>query len=454
MDDFSIKVIKAKRLLLRLFPLTSSMLTYIPVKKGSLFSSIKVTKSGIVIKDGIEDPDKIAFLLLSASLMYQFAVPKRAKGFNKVLYYLASAIYSNELTKLIFYNNGLLQMDLLHFYLNIENKKLLGDIETEELLKMSIDDIYKILLKSLYPVKAEIDKLILSIYSNKIDSPEFFNAYNDLAKKLKEIYKDTELANRVAYAILSAIERYVDEYKIKKTNPKILETLSEVTKGFMVSSASSLKEHLEKILDLNKIYSTEYITVSRFLRILQNELKNILGKFIENPANYKNIIYRKKLGSKIVYETYISKPKFKLYIAIDTSGSIEDSTYIKFVNGLLNIVNSLREKNLFIKILTFSGNVTNEYDLNSQNLSILPDKLKVRKGYGGTVFNSILERLEKEKDLNMSYLIVFTDGQFYDESSLRTDVLERFRKVIFITTDKVPQKISKLKNIKVFKVSS
>jgi len=453
MSDFSINVIKAKRLLLKLFPLTSSMLIYIPVQKGSLFSSIKVTKDGITIKDGINDPNKIAFLLLSASLMYQFAVPKRVKGFNKVIYYLASAIYSNELTRLIFYNSGLLSMDLLHFYLSIENKKLLGDMETEDLLKMSIDDIYRILLNSLYPVKTEIDKLILSVYSNKIDSPEFFNAYNNLINKLKEIFKDTELANKVASAILSAIERYVDEYKTKKTNSKILETLIEVTRDFAISDASSLKEHVEKILEINKMYSKEYLTVSRFLRILQNELKSILGKFIENPTNYKNIIYRNKLGSKIVYETYISKPKFKLYIAIDTSGSIEDSIYTRFVNGLMNILNSLRDKNLFVNILTFSGNVTNEFSVNNQNLDILPNKLKTRIGYGGTLFNSVLERLEKERDLNISYLIVFTDGQFYDES-LKTNVLEKFRKVIFITTDKVPKEILKLKNVKVFKVSS
>jgi len=453
MDDFSIKVIKAKRLLLKLFPLTSSMLTYIPVKKGSLFSSIKVTKSGIIIKDGIEDPDKIAFLLLSASLMYQFAVPKRTKGFNKVLYYLASAIYSNELTKLIFYNNGLLQMDLLQFYLNIENKSLLGEISTEDLLKMSIDDIYKALLNKLHPVKDEINKLILSVYSNKIDSPEFFNVYNNLIKKLREIYRDEELTKKVANAILSSIERYVDEYNIKKSSSKMLETLTEATKGFTIPNASSLKEHLEKLLELNKMYSSEYLSVSKFLRILQNELKSILGKFIENPTNYKNIIYRNKLGSKIVYETYINRPRFKLYIAIDTSGSIEDSTYIKFINGLLNIINSLKEKNIFIKVLTFSGNVTNEFSLDSQNLGLLPDKLKIRSGYGGTIFNSVLERLENEKDLNLSYLIVFTDGLFYD-TSLRTDILEKFRKVIFVTTNEVPKDISKLKNIKVFRVSS
>ncbi len=116
-------------------------------------------------------------------------------------------------------------------------------------------------------------------------------------------------------------------------------------------------------------------------------------------------------------------------IAIDTSGSIDDDTYIKEISQVIRLV---KDEGLDWKIVLFDDGIVKDenekpivYQTKNFSINELTDKL-LNRTYGGTSIKEVLEFSEKEK---AKFLILISDMEFnYNLPEFKT-----FKK-IFIST--------------------
>jgi len=464
MDDFLVNVQKAKRFLLEHFPFVSSTIMYIPIKKKKTKSSVIYTRDGIVINEKFDSVYVIAFLLTSSGVMYNLALNRRIKGFYKTVYYIASALYANEVCYDLYNKYGFrvnreffIKNDLECF--ETLSPLLYSDIKKrEDLLKLSVEDIYRILLKKLNKLKKHIETLIILAYQGKKDSEKFKKSKELLRSfimgeflKEDDITEALKKSEAITNIILSAVERYIHEYKGIKTHSKTFENLKQFSQSFDIKSADSSQDAIENLLNLSRFFLPTFSNILRIFSQIITEYKGLLGKYNYNRVPYKYFVYRKISKIRAIIPKYDKHPIMKIYVALDTSGSISDKEYEIFINALSFLIENLR--NVEGKVWMFSGKVVAEIPFSNYDASRIFDILKKRMGYGGTVFSSVIEKLKKERDLNMSYLIVFTDGVFFDKE-LDVETLKKVRRIIFITTYNIPKAIENLKNVKIVKLIS
>ena len=129
-------------------------------------------------------------------------------------------------------------------------------------------------------------------------------------------------------------------------------------------------------------------------------------------------------------------------IAIDTSGSITDETYMKEISQVIRLV---KNEGLDWKILLFDDGIVLDENKNpviyhTKNISIneLTDKL-LNRTYGGTNIKEVLDYCNKDKT---KFLILISDMEFnYDLPKY-----DRFKK-IFISTETSDETGDKVKEI-------
>ena len=94
-----------------------------------------------------------------------------------------------------------------------------------------------------------------------------------------------------------------------------------------------------------------------------------------------------------------------LVVAIDTSNSIMDEEYAEFVNEVYNMV---KKHNVRATVLLCDYDIQAVYKELKSPMEII-EKLKKRKGYGGTSFKPVFQWVEKNVR-NCKLLIYFTDS--------------------------------------------
>lgn len=122
---------------------------------------------------------------------------------------------------------------------------------------------------------------------------------------------------------------------------------------------------------------------------------------IENTRKKRNRRYG------IVYPGQKIFPKLTIACALDTSGSVDDECLAQFGAELIRLTNM----DIKIKIIECDTQVNAVYDFDPKK------PLKVH-GRGGTRFQPVFERIEKDK-MEIDGLIYFTDGECYGENIKR-----------------------------------
>ena len=142
-------------------------------------------------------------------------------------------------------------------------------------------------------------------------------------------------------------------------------------------------------------------------------------------------IHKKTYILPTVIPGYNKLKRIKVVIGIDVSGSIDDKEYKKFVGEINNLAKSYGAE---ITIVTFDLEIKSEINIKkSKDI----DKLRIRKGYGGTSFQEFFEKYGKEK-----VKVVFTDG-WGDQ-----DRIPKSKNTIWLTTDNKKFKFGKVIKIK------
>lgn len=462
-DENLINIYKAKKMLLEFFPFLSSSILYLPVQIKDTETPVKLTKDGIVISKKYNNIFDIFFLMLSSSLLYNLSLDKRTKGYYKVIFYLAASLYSNEIIV-----NSLRELgfNINETYLknrgleNFEDFKpiLYPEISNrDDLYNYSIEEIYRTISYKLLKFKQSIETLLI------LRSKDY-SKYKSLSEKLKseilsEFFKEeTDIENAINKSniltnfILNAIERYFHETYLKKFSIDMLNNIQEVFRKTYVESKGTGRDIIENLLKISRYYSSSFKNLVNIFSKISSEYKNIWGKYDFVRINIKKyLVYKRYIGKKVIVPSYKQIPIFKIYVALDSSGSIRDDQYILFVNALSFLLESI--KNLEGKIFIFSTNVLSEIPITKFTCKDILSILSKRKGYGGTFFNSVIEKLKSEKDLNQSFLIIFTDGLFTD-SHIDIATLEKLKGIILLTTNVIPEDFKKLKNLKVIDLKS
>lgn len=134
--------------------------------------------------------------------------------------------------------------------------------------------------------------------------------------------------------------------------------------------------------------------------------KQELKQFIQKSLRYNKEASRKKRNRRygIVFPGKKKEQKLRLYIAVDTSGSVSDNELTQFFSEVNDMV--IKDKNLSVKVLVADAIIqdTFEYKKNS--------KIKI-KGRGGTAYQPAIEYTTNAKE-EVDGLIYFGDGDSAD----------------------------------------
>lgn len=148
-------------------------------------------------------------------------------------------------------------------------------------------------------------------------------------------------------------------------------------------------------------------------KLHQSKIKwrKLLNKYLTNmiPRDYSWAKPHKKSISVESYLPCIKKEKIEIAVVIDVSGSIQQKELNDFLSEVVGIAKAYRE-NVDMTLLTHETSVNDKWKISNGNIKQILD-LKI-KGGGGTTFSSVLEYLEKDKDLkSIKGVVWLTDGE-------------------------------------------
>jgi len=140
------------------------------------------------------------------------------------------------------------------------------------------------------------------------------------------------------------------------------------------------------------------------------DLTRYLNKYFDNVrAGLDDITFLRMSRLDYIFMRQQRRLKLPSYIArtvrtvigIDSSGSISDDEYEKFISVIWKHKDILEGK-----IAVCDDEIKKVLDLKDAKKSNLAEFLKTRKGYGGTSYKPVFELAEKE---NVELVIYFTD---------------------------------------------
>lgn len=164
----------------------------------------------------------------------------------------------------------------------------------------------------------------------------------------------------------------------------------------------------------------------------QRIVKNRIEKYLRGRRTW-NKFHKKTYIQQAIIPGFKKKRRIKIVIGIDVSGSISDDEFKKFVGEIFNLCKQYKAE---LIVVMFDYHIKNEYEVKSKKDF---DKLKTRRGYGGTSYKDFFEKYGKEK-----VKVVFTDG-YGDQNEI-----EPYKGTIWITTGTENfnwGKVIKVKNI-------
>jgi predicted metal-dependent peptidase len=178
--------------------------------------------------------------------------------------------------------------------------------------------------------------------------------------------------------------------------------IKEAMKRAIMKNIGKEKTGIFKTLDLS-----DFNPEVNWKKVLYNEIKQFkINEDADEGHKYLNRRYHQMSRMMPRFPLIFNKKKFSydgVFVAIDTSGSIDDDEYKKQIGETLSLIQNERIKG---KIFLFDTEIKHEIkvDSNSNPKDVL-NKLKSRS-YGGTDLNCVFNKSAKEK---AKLLLVLSD---------------------------------------------
>jgi len=414
MSSYNNKWLDAKMLLLRMFKFLGRELLCVDVSFGKTDSTFEVIDKTIIVNTIFEEYDRIelAYLLLWILLVLE-KLNFSGDTYRDIVYLIALKLYYNETVDNLFRTYG----KECSIYYKLERYGLFSDIfrrygiRQSDLLSLTIIEIYK-LLKRFFDKYKEV----IIIY------------YKEQDEKVLKVIEKEEFREFIKDAC--NFIREVDKHSLKV-----------------------IKEVVQRVMQRGKGGGKEGETLVNEIKydILEHEYEYIINKIrsmiIEGMQDVRYSIYKIRgrhayyLLEQDIFPVLYSLDRedvYNLIVVLDTSGSITDEEYSFFITTIKKLLLTTQIRK--VRVIMFSNNVTFDKVYDVEEMDKLLEELKKRRGYGGTVFSTVLKRLEKDENKIDKSVIIFTDGLFGDleEVEEMKNVLSEYRRVLLITGERIP----------------
>lgn len=191
------------------------------------------------------------------------------------------------------------------------------------------------------------------------------------------------------------------------------------------------EREIKKLEDEWKKRIVEATTLARTMGKMPAGLERMIGTLLEPKINWKALLYRyvtneiisdmsysfphKKSESIGIYFPHTVKENVEIAVAIDSSGSIDETTTNEFISEIVGISRSFA--NLNMTLLVCDAKVHDVYEIRN---GFDPKDIKIR-GFGGTDFKPVFSYIEENKPYT-KLLIYLTDlcGDFPKSTNIKT----------------------------------
>lgn len=258
-------------------------------------------------------------------------------------------------------------------------------------------------------------------------NPLLFNVASDIVVNNILVNDGLQLPKNGLIPINNQIE--VFEQKIneidKKSAEQIYELLlkkykkQEVPVGFDIHEIGEKDE--QEIKKWKKVL-VEASTYARQQGNLPKGMERMIDDLLNQKVNWKHLLYKyitnemlfdytynspsKRSIATGIYMPSMKKENIKIYVSIDTSGSISQEELTEFVSEIIGIGKSFN--NITIKVLVCDCEIHQELEVRNGDIPTIRD-IKL-KGGGGTSFSVPLDYIKEKNDNEIKLVIFFTDG--------------------------------------------
>ena len=350
--------------------------------------------------DFLKNEPLIGFLIYKIIIKYSDTIKTLAVYFDDKIFNYVMLINKNFFNKLTYKEKlAVIKHELFHIY--FQHHIRFKDIKNlnHEVANIAAD--------------IAINQYIENLPQGALKPEDFNLPYNlNFEKYYKLLEKNNNNNNNdnIKKQLIIKGKKVIDNHKglfktVKNNNKKFVE---EHTKNLLKSAF----EHMEQ---QEKIYGKKY----NLSKGIEDELRKIILKKEKPVINIDKIIFnwiqKEVLTNKYNYSwKYINRrfsnykgkkriKKRRIYIAIDTSYSIEEKVIEKFFNIIYNTLDLLNDE---IYLLLFHTKIYYIKKLRKkENFSNLIKNIEI----GGTNIQNVFDYVNKEKN-NNKYLIILTDG--------------------------------------------
>lgn len=197
---------------------------------------------------------------------------------------------------------------------------------------------------------------------------------------------------------------YVDETDMNNNHDSWEGATEDVEDTYNSVLKEMLDEAVENLKNRDNIPSDVQEKIKKLNTKPEIKWQNVLKKFVGNIPSGE-IETSTRFNRRMPYRTdlkgFLSDTMIRIFIALDTSGSMSEEDLAYALNEIVGIVKNV---NAVITIIEFDSRIQHIYDIS--------DKRQVNftvNGRGGTYVTPVLEYLKEQKEKE-SILIIFTDG--------------------------------------------
>lgn len=299
-------------------------------------------------------------------------------------------------------------------------------LSPEDLEKKNVEEIVMMMIKNKPPIK--ISEIIKSI-KNALKGDGFGGSSSFSHMSKNDISKFDDFINKNAKNFGGDFNKY----------------LADVVKNAISTygyGQSSIWKKLDWIYG-KPLVNWDVILTDELRRYKSKEIAE-RGVKVVNRRYYQISSY---IDTPIIFNNM--KRTFKDgIIAIDTSGSIDDKTYIKEISEVIRLVSN---EGMDWKVILFDDGVVLDgenkpviYQTKNMSIDELGNKL-LNRTYGGTNINEVLDYCDKEK---AKFLILISDMVF----NYNIPRHDNFKKIFISTTtnDKINEKVKNICDVLTF----
>jgi predicted metal-dependent peptidase len=157
-------------------------------------------------------------------------------------------------------------------------------------------------------------------------------------------------------------------------------------------------------IDMSKYYEPEEQPVHNW--------KEILKEYLDKASTVRDILTPKKFNLTFGHwkadKRAVEGDLIRAVIAIDTSGSIGQKEFNEVLSELQSLCVTI--KNLELRILLWHTDVYQDVVVSGESEEVFDNIKQIRLQSGGTTISSVAGVLNKNKEIEYSIIVYFTDG--------------------------------------------